>query len=1023
LDDVQEREDKTAISDFLEEIDQLRTEDMKSVDSKFGNMLKKTNFDDNSKEDDRSYLDPRGLTRCLGSPSSQSSLCTDDDDDDNAITSKSLQRKLQEAEIKGRNVQMVEVHRSNSMSTLPSVYGQRDTNWRNKSMDEDPVDRDDYLQKMVMVAKAESQEKDKDNLKHGEKIEKGKIQHHFLKLLYALADTETIYENLPREEMKKIMENWPLMIQILLFSFSTDLIDQTRKYSFYNKGHYDPPDMLKTSLKILTKFAHVKAFGESEVEIALSKIGIHYPLQSGKDSHLISEATFCITIDKNKHIQTESMKKKLCKTIEDGINNALDDPLVEKWLKGILMEDETVPDYVKERSVQFSSVQFKTLAEINVLDIFPGSWRVFVQLKWPYFPEDPMDVNCMFYIFKILLENLDSVTDVGIDTQKEMKPKDGILRMNIQVVSKWLTWNNKAVLDQFLKDFVDQIRKNLNMEIENIEARLLKNEETLLNNGLTPKSVRNVLQYMKKHDTIEFDLEPPETFQVETLRLKNIPLWPYDKIRIKDLSSEDKFQISELFKNCFQDRIIWEEVASKLNPLRDNNELVDLQKEIKKLDVDASPYFSIIEKYSKKDGTIGGLVECLEKCKTIKKVVEYTSLQEIKRLEASIQEIKQKHFNEWILNYKAHKDVEGCVASFGDFKEAATNSKSTQCFLQNKLHAWNEEMQELVKEGDLIWMWRENKWRPSYAHVGIYVGEETMVHVSHEGLNVMIKKDPIQNVIKESKCFIVKPDPGKLKKMSGTPKERALACVGLQFIYNVQAGSCEVFANCIVNHIWDVETSTIQGKEHSVIDNIMYGLNFLFHGKIWYEKQKNDLLSKLAECLLKSGFDDCNPLQLCRVGRAHYMMPTGDEMTQRRQEMNRYIILNVWEILEGKLKIENSDSCELKFNENWEKEENGRLCYSKQPNPIHFFTSSAPTLFNELPAHIRNQTKCSTMDFVNTLDIHLRSIGEYPLANDTNLLSSTTPATSLCPIKVASIRSEHFCTDESDEFFSLSDCE
>ena len=65
---------------------------------------------------------------------------------------------------------MVEVHRSNSMSTLPSVYGQRDTNWRNKSMDEDPVDREAYLQKMyadmdridrqlVMVAKAESQEK------------------------------------------------------------------------------------------------------------------------------------------------------------------------------------------------------------------------------------------------------------------------------------------------------------------------------------------------------------------------------------------------------------------------------------------------------------------------------------------------------------------------------------------------------------------------------------------------------------------------------------------------------------------------------------------------------------------------------------------------------------------------------------------------------------------------------------------------------------------------------------------------
>ena len=79
-------------------------------------------------------------------------------------------------------------------------------------------------------------------------------------------------------------------------------------------------------------------------------------------------------------------------------------------------------------------------------------------------------------------------------------------------------------------------------------------------------------------------------------------------------------------------------------------------------------------------------------------------------------------------------------------------------------------MENVIKEGDQIWMWRENKLKPSYSHVGIFIGEGMMVHVSRKGLNGVIRTDPIETVIKTSKCFIVKPDPQKVELMSGNPK-------------------------------------------------------------------------------------------------------------------------------------------------------------------------------------------------------------------------------------------------------------
>ena len=137
--------------------------------------------------------------------------------------------------------------------------------------------------------------------------------------------------------------------------------------------------------------------------------------------------------------------------------------------------------------------------------------------------------------------------------------------------------------------------------------------------------------------------------------------------------------------------------------------------------------------------------------------------------------IKERHFSQWVKKYPGYNRIPGFIASYEDFKKAADNSKSTRCALKGNITEWNETKTRVLKEGDQIWMWRENKFAlPSYAHIGIFVGEGLMVHVSRNGLKGVIQMDPIEKVIKTSKCFIVKPDPKKVEMVSGTPKVNPL---------------------------------------------------------------------------------------------------------------------------------------------------------------------------------------------------------------------------------------------------------
>eukprot|EP00090_Calanus_glacialis_P017320 TRINITY_DN26990_c0_g1_i1.p1 TRINITY_DN26990_c0_g1~~TRINITY_DN26990_c0_g1_i1.p1 ORF type:complete len:278 (-),score=66.19 TRINITY_DN26990_c0_g1_i1:94-885(-) len=229
--------------------------------------------------------------------------------------------------------------------------------------------------------------------------------------------------------------------------------------------------------------------------------------------------------------------------------------------------------------------------------------------------------------------------------------------------------------------------------------------------------------------------------------------------------------------------------------------------------------------------------------------------------------------------------------------------------------------------------------------------------------------------------------------MCGTPKERALACLGLKFTYSVTSGNCEVFANIVCNGKWDVWDS-VQGEEHSHVNRLFTVVNGVSQFKT-YRKQQMSLVSKMAKRLLLQGILDSSLIQYNAAFETHDNIQT-DTTNQMFKEtkMKRYRLMMVWKILEEGTSEKNL------FRSDWSNEEDGRTC--KQINRESSFESSALEMFNRLPKEIRNITKCPLEEFVKALNPYLLSEQDNlePDGNETDLSamnvdSPTTNTTSI----------------------------
>ena len=514
-----------------------------------------------------------------------------------------------------------------------------------------------------------------------------------------------------------------------------------------------PPNYFQVAnFEIFPKFSNMKMFGHEELVNALSLIGLNTDILNKEDSRKESEVIFCLTLNRGKGfvIESEIIKNSLCNDIETDINKALSSLTIMKWLSDTIEEDP------KDLTIDREKIQIK------VLDIFPGSEKVVVQLKYLDFPDNPAEVNSLIKVIQGLLQNLPSVSKVSVEEDQEMKVDNGVLRMKVRVGPKKLFRKNKKEIKKFLEDFIENMRETTAREEPDIKAKLLEN-------GITPVSVNRLLDNLFAPDKIVIDLQPTETCHVETMRLKNMPLWPCDQMRLLDVSNRDRFTITEILRKNLEAGI-WEDVATKLEPLNDDILFCDLQKEISAKFSHASPYGQILRLYTEKSGTIGGLLKCLDNCRTDEDIISVISPSKLDEMIDAIQKLKESHFLQWLEKYQNIRNIpRSFVASYEDFKATAARSRNTRCVLGENISEWNEDMQSVLQEGDQIWMWRQGMLA-AYAHVGVYVGDDSMIHVSNQGLSGVIRKDHVKDVIQNSKCFIIKQDPGKLTAKSGIPK-------------------------------------------------------------------------------------------------------------------------------------------------------------------------------------------------------------------------------------------------------------
>ena len=68
-------------------------------------------------------------------------------------------------------------------------------------------------------------------------------------------------------------------------------------------------------------------------------------------------------------------------------------------------------------------------------------------------------------------------------------------------------------------------------------------------------------------------------------------------------------------------------------------------------------------------------------------------------------------------------------------------------------------------------MWRQGKFaKPSFAHVAIFIDNNSVVHVQQQGLKGIITRDQVEEVIDESNFFIFRSSCATLERICGTPK-------------------------------------------------------------------------------------------------------------------------------------------------------------------------------------------------------------------------------------------------------------
>lgn len=603
----------------------------------------------------------------------------------------------------------------------------------------------------------------------------------------------------------------------------------------------------RTSKRVKSKERGMKKTVESIQKLDISQTS---DSDMALDEGIIAAATKCekaysCQIDVE-YPEKEAEKREILSRIELLIKSIQKSDVDLKFIKEIIQE-ENEEEYM---FLDFlPSVDFKELPWSSVRftaeNLTPGSTVLNFSLTFLEQPRNAEDMSVYRVMELIILTSIEKLQFI-----KSVKLTETATAGNVFLTAR-MTSSLSSFTNESVQRMLNELREILRhisgesvsghvateAEIDRILKSLLeqKGDQIELLNHLTPFSMRKIVKdsLITKKDTAQVSIEiVGESLKAKTRNIPSSSYWlfPFNFRKLSDLPSNTLNEISTNLTRQLPtgDQIWYKGFLSRLvGPTFSNSEMIEVMRKIVST---AWPYPEILESYSNHGGTLGGLIEALDKFGAC--VEKQEEKETISNYKCEIEKIRQSMYDEIILNLN-------CPSQLSHVK---TMEEFEEMHRKLKLNIETNEMKKFggikndLKEGDQLWIFHKRWLMRSYAHVVIISDGGKYIHVSSPQVKLMIMsraiicEEQLGAINDDDLCFVVKPSAGKDPTVC---KNRAKACLGIRFDYDGETETCETFCNGVHGQ-WSENIQNPQGVTQNLIDEFT-------KASYWY-KTKDDPL-------------------------------------------------------------------------------------------------------------------------------------------------------------------------------------
>ena len=221
-----------------------------------------------------------------------------------------------------------------------------------------------------------------------------------------------------------------------------------------------------------------------------------------------------------------------------------------------------------------------------------------------------------------------------------------------------------------------------------------------------------------------------------------------------------------------------------------------LQRDVREL---ALPYLPILKQYSDNGGTLGGLLQAMNKLLDQTSDMSQEEAQKIKDYVEKVEAIRTRLFGMIMSNVYCPSPFPH-IRSLQDFKEMFT--KFSQKLKTNPMKEFSY-IEDTLLEGDQLWIFHKRKNVRSYAHVAIIGHGNMYIHLTAPDTSHFISSsaricaDSFNKLRADNdRCFVIRPETPEGTRPS-IFRERAEACLGINVDYDAEYCNCETFTNAV----------------------------------------------------------------------------------------------------------------------------------------------------------------------------------------------------------------------------------